>query len=169
MLYGLFLAPSCTVAPGGNLFYDQNHIYPWTAVSRTYTANRTDPLLVFTQAGGGNDYYLLNSPSIVDTTSPSGELLDNPGFNNATNVFAGWNLWCLSSCTGTKQTQAAVVNSTYRPGGTDNSASLNCGTGKTTYFSLAQSFTATLGHLHNVSFWLHYSGGGGAYFYVDIY
>jgi hypothetical protein len=150
----------------GTLFHDQHVISSWAQVSRSYTAIVTTPVLVFAVDGGGHDYYLLDTTSVVDVVLPLQELLDNPGFDNSTGAFSGWDQWCASGCTGGNQNPPADG---IRSGCQNGSCiSMNCGTGRSTPLLLTQSFSATIDHVYTISFWLHYAGGGGADMYVDV-
>ena len=148
------------------MFHDHNSISSWTQVTGSYTAITTTPLLVFAADGGGNDYYLLDTTSVVDAASPSVQLLANPGFDNSTGAFSGWDEWCVSGCTGSNQSPPGKgIGSGCQSG---SCLSLSCGTGPNTPLLVGQSFSATLGHVYTISFWLQYSGGGGADMYVDV-
>ena len=150
----------------GTLFHDHHAITSLVQVSRSYTAITTTPLLVFASDGGGHDFYLLDTVSVVDVTLPLQQLLDNPGFDNSTGAFSGWDQWCASGCTGGTQTPPADDITTGCQSG--RCISINCGTGGSTPLLLGQSFSATIGHVYTISFWLQYSGGGGADMYVDV-
>lgn len=134
-------------------------------LSDTYTANKLYPTLMFTGEGGGNDFYTLDSVSVVDTSSPSIELLDNPGFDNSSGALNGWNQWCDANCGGNQGT-AVVIKTTGCQ--SNKCLSINCSGGPTAVYILTQTFSATIGRVYNITFWLKYSGGGGGFMRVDI-
>jgi hypothetical protein len=150
----------------GTLFHDANAPGSWTSFTRTYTATKTNPLLVFAVQGGGNDIFHLDSTSVVDVTSGSGELLDNPGFDSSSGAFDGWNQWCGTSCGNTQSSPAIALSGGSCHSGT--CISIYCGSG-TDVALLGQYFSATIGDVYNISFWLIYASGGPAgNIYVDV-
>jgi hypothetical protein len=109
----------------------------------------------------------LDSTSVVAVTLPLTQLLVNPGFDDSVGAFNAWDEWCANGCTGGNQNPPAVAKNTSCQSGT--CISMNCGTGSTTPLLLSQTFSATIGVIYNISFWLHYSGGPGADMYVDVF
>ena len=84
-------------------------------------------------------------------------MLDNPGFDNATNAFSGWNQWC--------QTQyVTVLNSGCQIGSCIKIAWAST----STIYMLTQTFSAVVGNTYTISFMYSYSGGGQGYIDVDV-
>jgi hypothetical protein len=109
---------------------------------------------------GGMDYNYLDSVSVVDNNSPSIQLLNNPGFENSTSSPTGWTQWCQSAC-GSGQGQVTTGASCY----SGNCYVDHC---HNDYDYLAQSFSATIGDIYTISFWLSQTGGPQAEIYVNI-
>jgi hypothetical protein len=108
---------------------------------------------------GGGDYTYLDDVSVVDTSAPSIQLLDNPSFENSTSTPTGWVTWCTSSCSyGAGQ----VTNTSCYNG---NCYMDHC---HTNYNYLAQSFSATIGDIYTISFRVYQTGGGNARIYANI-
>jgi len=111
------------------------------------------------KGSGGADYTYLDDVSVVDTSAPSVELLDNPSFENSTSTPTGWVTWCTSVCgTGAGQVTNVSCN-------TGNCYKDHC-QNQNDY--LVQDFSATIGHIYRISFRLYQTGGGNARFYADI-
>jgi len=123
---------------------------------------------MFAVDGGSNDCFDLDSTSVVDTASPLVQLLENPGFDNSTGAFNGWNEWCGSTCTPYQGAAALAITSGCESG---TCIALECGANPPTsgVVLLGQYFSATIGHVYNISFWLYYASGGPAgTIYVDV-
>jgi hypothetical protein len=90
----------------------------------------------------------LDDISVVDTASPSVQLLENPSFENSSTTLIDWTVWCGNTCSG--GTQGTIVT-----GG--NCLSGNCYrsqcTGTNGVDSLVQIFPAVVGHTYTVSFY----------------
>jgi hypothetical protein len=153
-------APSCTVTPNSNLLYKAGSTTPWTQYSFSHTAATAAPTLVFGFSNGGADYNYLDDVSVVDTSAPSIQLLQNPSFENSTSTLTGWVTWCASACGSGSQGQVT----------TTGCYSGNCYVDhcQNNYDYLAQSFSATIGHTYTISFWLYQVPAPGARFYADI-
>ena len=117
--------------------------------------------------GSGQRYWFLDDVSVVDVNASSMQLIQNPSFDNSTSALTGWSQWCTSTCpTG----QAGQITSG------SNCTSTNCymdhcyGGGVIDF--LSQTFSATIGHVYTISFWLiDYGTGpnGATKAYVDLY
>ncbi|UJR17443.1 hypothetical protein I4U23_004338 [Adineta vaga] len=153
--------PSCTVIPDSNLF-KKNGATAWTLYSFTYTAMTTSPTLVFGFYNGPADTNYLDDVSVVHTSAPLDQLLQNPSFENSTSTPTGWITWCQSGC-GTGNHGQISVSSCY----SGNCYIDHCQ--QPNYDFLAQSFPATIGSNYTISFRLYQVGGGAGRFYANIY
>jgi hypothetical protein len=154
-------APSCNATPPANLL-EQSPPPPnaWTFYAYNYTANSTSPTLMFGFKGYyPMDYNYLDSVSVVDNSAPSIQLLTNPGFDNSTSSPIGWATWCQSACV----SGAGQLN-------TSSCYSGNCYVDhcQNNYDYVAQSFSATIGHIYKISFWLMQKGGSHCIIYVNV-
>jgi hypothetical protein len=111
------------------------------------------------QGYGGGDYNYLDSVSVVDVSAPSIQLLDNGGFDNSSSLLNGWTTWCTSACGSGSGT---IISSGCKSGYCYVD---HC---QANYDYLTQSFSATVGHIYTVSFWLSLAGGGQCVTYVNV-
>ena len=121
----------------------------------------TAPTLVFGFNNGPADTNYLDDVSVVLTSAPLIQLLQNPSFENSTSVLTGWVTWCQSGCGVGNEGQ---VTSTGCYSG-------NCYTDhcqNPAYDFLAQSFSTTIGHNYTISFRLYQVGGPAGTFYANI-
>ncbi len=135
----------------------------WTEYSFNYTANETSPTLMFGFASASHVYIALDNVSVVDTANSSVQLLVNPNFADLALNLTGWTIMCSISCTGV--TGGTIITTNCLA---DNCFRSECTTG---HEYLVQSFSATVGHTYNISFWsqrVKYGGGGSATLYVGI-
>lgn len=132
--------PSSLGAPSGNANTT------WTQFINTYTATKTNPVLMFGIDGATSIFALLDDVSVVDTSNPSVELLNNPSFESSLSSTIGWTTWCASSCS--SGTAGNVTVNGCRSG---ICYSGSCNGGGVDY--LAQRFSAIVGRTYNISFW----------------
>jgi hypothetical protein len=125
--------------------------------------NTTAPTLVFGFQNGGADYTSLDDVSVVDTSAPLIQLLDNPSFENSTSVLNGWITWCQSSCGGSGNEGKVSTSGCY----SGNCYIDHCQ--KNNYDYLTQSFSATIGNTYTISFRLCQIVGGAGKFYANLY
>lgn len=126
-----------------------------------YNASKTDPTLLFIADMSQKDVYLLDSISVTDMSTPLIQLLGNADFDNSSIALNGWNQGCTIEV-GSSVNQSCQHNSCIQVH-TKNSAKINYG--------LCQEFTATVGQLYNISFWLRHTPGNikdGSHLYVNI-
>lgn len=112
---------------------------------------------MFTATGSSGDNYMLDSISVVNTAYPSLQLLNNPGFDNSTHPFNGWDQWC--------QTQYVTVLSSGCQSG--NCINISWASASIIYM-LTQMFSATIGNTYTISFYYAFTGGGQSYIDVDV-
>ncbi len=154
----------CTTAPGSNVYSRTSGTIAWTQVTYNYTALSTMPILIFGFSTGTTNYNYLDDVSVVDSSAPTIQLLDNASFENSTTL-NGWTSWCgNSSNCGTGFPGQILANSSCHSG---NCYYDHC---KTNYDYLSQSFTATVGSNYTISFWFSQTGGGFPFpkLYVEI-
>jgi hypothetical protein len=104
---------------------------------------------------------------VVDITNSSVQLLDNPGFEDSSTALTGWDVWCSYTC-GSGSAGSIATGSNCRSSG--NCYRGQCRSGGTDF--LVQTFSATIGHVYNISFWHQQvrlsSGGSSVIVYVGI-
>jgi hypothetical protein len=108
---------------------------------------------------GMMDYSYLDSVSVVDSSAPSIQLLDNSGFDNSSSIAYGWTTWCQSAC----GSGSGAVTSSFCYSG--NCYVDHC---QNQYDYIAQSFSATIGHIYTISFRLKQTGGPNAVMYANV-
>jgi hypothetical protein len=137
----------------------------WTFFPSIYTATNAAPILSFAvHGGGGGEPVYLDGISVVDISAPSIQLLNNPSFENSTSAVTGWTIWCTSSCQSSGD-GGQITTSGCHSGSGSNCYTDRCDAG---YDFLGQSFSATIGHSYNISFWLYKSGSPVGMFYANI-
>jgi hypothetical protein len=158
-------APSCSATPLSNLRVSTGASAPcsWALFSYNRMTNTTAPTLVFGFQNGGADYTSLDDVSVVDTSAPLIQLLDNPSFENSTSVLNGWITWCQSSCGGSGNEGKVSTSGCY----SGNCYIDHCQ--KNNYDYLTQSFSATIGNTYTISFRLCQIVGGAGKFYANLY
>lgn len=137
---------------------------PWTLFNISYTATKITPTLAFAFKNGGGDTSYLDDVSVVDSSAPNVELLDNSSFDNSTSVLTGWMTWCQSTCTGSSD-EGQVTSSSCHTGSGTSCYIDHCQNGMD---YLAQSFSATIGSTYIISFWIYQIVGPAAKCYVLI-
>jgi hypothetical protein len=121
------------------------------------------PTLIFGFSNANLGYNYLDDVSVVDNSAPSIQLLNNPSFENSTTTLTGWTTWCGNTTyCGVGFPGQVVANNSCHSG---NCYYDHC---RTNYDYLAQSFSATIGHIYTISFWLQQTGTGTIKFYADI-
>ena len=163
-------APAC-LDYGLGTSYQQFTATPssWTQVTFSYTANYTNPLLLFGIETASTDFHYIDTVSVVDPTVPSVELLQNGGFDNSTVLFAGWSQWCAFSCYNNGNTNAGECYTGYPCGAPTNRCLQGYCSGRPGIFFIGQSFPAVIGRMYTVSFWhIHVGSGTANQFYVDV-
>lgn len=118
----------------------------WLRYTNTWTATKTNPILIFGFDGNSAMFLAIDDVSVVDITNSSMQLLTNPGFENSTSAPTGWTAWCSSSCGGSSA--GVVVNSGCR---TNRCYRSGCNNGGADY--LGQAFSAVVGRTYNITFW----------------
>lgn len=134
--------PTSIASPSGNANTT------WLSYSAFYTANKTNPILIFGFDASSVIYLVIDDVSVVDTTNSSVQLLTNPSFENSTSGPTRWTAWCTSSCNA--GTAGNVTNSGCRTGMCYKSG-CNGGTANVDY--LGQAFSAVIGRTYNITFW----------------
>jgi hypothetical protein len=107
----------------------------------------------FVGDGAAGRYWYIDSVSVVDVTTPTIQLLQNPGFDNSTTALTDWTQYCTSTCgsdAGEVVTSGCVSGNCYMD---------HCHGGGEIDF-LSQSFVTTIGHIYTISFWIIDSGTG---------
>jgi hypothetical protein len=138
----------------------------WTQYTYSYTVATMTPILMFGFQTEPIRIYYLDDVSVVDVSTPTIELLDNPSFENSSTTLTGWTLWCAASCGTSSTGQVTSGSDCY-------SSSGNCFEGRC-YSSgiifLGQSFPATIGHTYTISYRLIGVWGliAADEFYVDV-
>ena len=135
---------------------------------RNYLANYTNPMLLFGFVTSGSNFHYVDSVSVVDSSNPSVELLDNGGFDNTSIGIPGWNEWCASTCGNNGNTSSGEQVISYRCGLAPNQCLQAFCNGTGGIYFIGQSFSAIIGNIYNISFWYIAGSGGGNQFYVDI-
>lgn len=117
----------------------------------------------FRGSGTGTNY--LDGVSVIDTLTPSNELLRNPSFENSTTTATGWSVWCQNSCTGGSD-EGSISNTNCR-----GTAGLLCyrDSCQSGIDFLGQTLSVTIGRTYTISFWLQQTGSGFSRFYLDIF
>lgn len=161
----LFLATACSSTNlGSNL--TKTGSTAWTQYAFIYTAGNPSPILSFGFRASGASGNYLDAVSVVDISTPSVELLQNPSFENSLSSPIGWVQWCQSSCTGGTSDQDIVNSSSCKSGAGNFCYRDRCQGG---IDFLGQSFTTVINRTYNISFWLFQWGGNSAKFYFDIF
>lgn len=117
---------------------------------------------MFAFSAGSSVYIYFDDVSVVDNNASSIQLLDNPSFENSTSSIYGWTSWCTSSC------------GSGFPGQILNNGSCHSGNcyfdhcHQPSYDYLVQSFSATIGSMYTISFWLQMVGTGTFKFYATV-
>jgi hypothetical protein len=136
---------------------------PWTFFAYNYTAASTAPTLVFGFSTGASVFIYLDSVSVVDSSAPAIQLLNNPSFENSTSNLTGWGTWCATTTNcGTGFPGRVLANSSCHSG---NCYMDHC---HANYDFLFQSFPATIGHIYTISFWLQLAGASTIKFYASV-
>jgi hypothetical protein len=108
------------------------------------------PILIFGFSITSTGYNYLDDVSVVDSSAPSIELLNNPSFENSTLNITGWTTWCgnTTQCGGGGGFPGRIITNS------------SCHSGycyfdrcRTNYDYLSQSFNATIGTVYTISFW----------------
>jgi hypothetical protein len=149
------LATACLSSNAGTLATHNGAAgFAWTQFAYNYVANTTQPYLSFGFEMDNHRQFTLDGVSVVDITAPSGQLLNNPSFENSTATPTGWTVQqgCCNSI-------AVLINTTACISGT-NCLQYFCGP-ENTFSFLGQSFNAIVGHVYNISYYLKTSGTGG--------
>ncbi|CAF3458199.1 unnamed protein product [Rotaria socialis] len=143
---------------------------PWTGYSFNYTVTFPATFIQFSIQTGSLRWYYLDDVSVVDMTVASGELLNNPSFENSTTGLTGWTVLCNSTCTTGNNTGARVATGASCYLSTGNCYSDNCfGSGQINF--LRQYLTFKVGHTYSISYYLTGVGGianPNQQFYLDI-
>ncbi|CAF4242449.1 unnamed protein product, partial [Rotaria magnacalcarata] len=142
--------------------YNGGTAFSWTQFFITYTANTTQPFLIFAMETDNHRYFFLDDASVVDVSVPATQLLSNPGFENSSTTATGWDQVGASCCS---QNATQIINSSCNSG--SNCLRYQCGP-ELTYSFIGQHFTATPGHTYNISFYLKATGTGGQPTFCDV-
>ncbi len=135
--------------------------FGWTPFANSYTANKIQPYLVFGFENDNHRQWWLDGVSVVDVTSPSGNLLSNPSFENSSTAIPGWSIQqgCCSSSAANINTSGCAVG--------NNCLNFFCGP-ELTFSFIGQYFTAVVGHVYNISYYLKTGGSGGQPTFCDV-
>ena len=98
-------------------------------------ATKTDPSLVLAVDGSNEMYILIDDISVVDTTNPSVQLLNNPSFEFSSTTYTDWTLWCTQTCAIPVMEESIIMGSDCSTG---NCYKSQCNNGGTDY--LVQTF-----------------------------
>ena len=134
----------------------------WLPFTTTWTANRTNPMLIFGFDASNAVYFLLDDVSVVDNMNTSVQLLTNPSFDNSSSGAIGWIPWCAQACFA--GTAGNVSSSGCRTSICYKGA---CYGGSVDY--LAQAFSAIIGRTYNITFWYQRVKFGGSGTAVTLY
>jgi len=104
-------------------------------------------MLIFAVGSSNATYIVLDDISVVDTNNSAVQLLANPGFEISAITPTDWTIWCTSSCV--NGTGGTIIN-TGCHNNTGHCYKSQCNGG---FEYLGQTFSATIGHIYNVSFW----------------
>jgi hypothetical protein len=135
--------------------------FGWTQFANTYTANKTQPYLALGFANDNQRQWWLDGVSVIDTTAPAGNLLDNPSFENSSTAVTGWYIeqgCCNANALNINTSGCALGN---------NCINFFCGP-ENKYSFIGQYFTAIIGHIYNITYYLKTSGSGGQPTFCDI-
>jgi hypothetical protein len=140
---------------------DGGPTFGWTPFANSYTANKIQPYLSFGFENDNHRQWWLDGVSVVDVTSPSGNLLSNPSFENSSTAITGWNLQqgCCNANAANINTSGCIVG--------NNCLNFFCGP-ELTFSFIGQYFTAIVGHIYNISYYLKTSGTGGQPTFCDL-
>jgi hypothetical protein len=122
----------------------------------------------FTADGNRQNAWFLDDVSIVDVTTPSSQLLQNPSFDNSTTALTGWTQYCTSTCPSVND--AGKV--TFGPNCTSTNCYVDHCYGGPVIDFLSQTVSTTIGHVYTISFSITDFGSGpngGSWAYVDFY
>ncbi|CAF2847340.1 unnamed protein product [Rotaria sp. Silwood2] len=139
----------------------------WTSYSNTYTATKSEHILIFGFKAAINRTWLMDEVSVVDNAAPSVQLLNNANFEDSNTSISGWTQWCSSHCH--YGTSGQLISGTDCYSGVGNCFSDSC-LGPGIDF-LGQYFTSTPGSTYTISFQMLLTGTDGYYyttFYADI-
>ncbi len=161
----IIIATACLSISSGNL---ANHsgaaAFGWTQYAHSYVASTIQPYLSFGFENDNHRAWWLDGVSVVDITAPSGQLLDNPSFDNSSTSIPGWTIQqgCCSA-------SAVNINTTGCING-NNCLNFYCGPENRVSF-LGQYFNAIVSHAYNISYYLKTAGSGGqpTWCYVSIF
>jgi hypothetical protein len=154
-LTNIIIATGCLNGYTGNLAtHNGGTAFGWTQFAESYVANTTQPYLSFGFENDNQRTFWLDGVSIVDVTVPSGQLLNNPSFENSTSAITGWTVQ-QGCCT----SNAAQITTTGCISGS-NCLKFFCGP-ELTFSFIGQYFNAIVGHTYNISYYLTTSGTGG--------
>ena len=136
---------TCDNSTIGNLLKISNGSSTGVFYSVIYNSSRIDPTLLFIADMAQNDDLFLDSVSVVNATDSSVQLLSNSGFDKLLGGLDGWGQGCENGI-------GALENQTCQHRTCVKLHINNSGSKKN--YGLFQTFTATIGQLYNISFWL---------------
>ncbi|CAF0964115.1 unnamed protein product [Rotaria sordida] len=139
----------------------------WTSYSYTYTATKSEHILIFGFKAAINRTWLIDDISVVDNALPSNQLLNNPSFEDSNTSISNWVQWCTSHCH--YGTSGKLISGTDCYLGVGNCFSDSC-LGPDIDF-LGQYFPTTPGSTYTISFQILLTGTDGYYyttFYADL-
>ena len=140
-------AYTCGGKPMSLLNISGNANTTWLPFTTTWTANRTNPMLIFGFDASSSVYFIIDDVSIVDNMNTSVQLLTNPSFDNSSSGPIGWIPWCSQTCT--DGTAGNVSSSGCR---TSRCYIGACG-GASGVEYLVQAFPTIIGRTYNITFW----------------
>jgi hypothetical protein len=140
----------------------------WTSYLYNYSATKTEPIVMFGFETDGLQMYYLDNVSVVDSSAPLIELLNNPSFENSTTSADDWFTSCQSTC---GDVASQIFSGPQCSGSSGNCFMASCTSGGSSISSLSQSFVATIGNTYIISYMLNQAGGsnnGTMSFYFDV-
>lgn len=125
----------------------------WISYSYSYTATATTSTVFFGFEADLAHVFILDEVSIMDTSAPSLELLNNPSFEDSTMKATSWNEPCHSGCT-----REIASGSECSGGALGKCLKVSCPNGNPSKFILSQSIQTILGKTYTISFKFHHQG-----------
>lgn len=144
---------------------DVTTLSQWTSYSYNYTASTNVPTVFFGFQTDLDHTFYLDEASVVDISTPSIELLNNPNFENSTMNGTEWNEPCNTTCT------HGVVSTSQCSGASGNCFKVECPQGNPSVFFLSQQFQAVIGNTYTISFLFNHQGNstaGSSSFSVNV-
>ena len=134
----------------------------WLPFTTTWTANRTNPMLIFGFDASSSVYLVIDDVSIVDNMNTSAQLLTNPSFDNSSSSAVGWTPWCSQACS------AGTAGNVSISGCRTSRCYIGACAGSGVDY-LVQGFSTTIGRTYNITFWYQRVKFGASATVVTLY